>query len=107
MKSFIAFTLFVAAAVALPLTPSTDSRNAEILSYESDNIGVNGYKFAFQTSDGKIVSEDAVLKNVGQENEVLEVRGQYSYPGDDGRIYTIYYVANEKGYQPSGDHLPK
>ncbi|XP_045765366.1 flexible cuticle protein 12-like [Maniola jurtina] len=107
MKSFIVLTLFVAAAVAIPLAPSSDSRNAEILSYESDNIGVDGYKFAFKTSDGKSVSEDAVLKNVGLENEAIEVRGQYSYPGDDGKIYTIYFLANEFGYQPSGDHLPK
>ncbi|XP_050343784.1 flexible cuticle protein 12-like [Nymphalis io] len=104
MKSFIVFALLVAAAVALPT--QTDSKSAVILRSENDNIGVDGYHYFIETSDGKVVEENAVVKNVGTETEGIEVRGQYSYPGPDGVVYTVNYIANENGFQPQGAHLP-
>ena len=53
MKFLIVFTLIVAAALAAPPKPaqrklrqSDDSSNAQILKYENDNIGIDGYNFA-------------------------------------------------------------
>lgn len=43
MKFFIAFAALVAVALAAPLD---DSKNAQILRYENDNIGLGGYNFA-------------------------------------------------------------
>ncbi|KAJ0179057.1 hypothetical protein K1T71_005832 [Dendrolimus kikuchii] len=105
MKSFIAFSLLVAAVAALPVT--SDSKDATILRYDNDNIGVEGYNYAVETSDGKAVQESGVLKNVGTENEAIEVRGQFSYVGVDGVTYNVNYIANELGFQPSGAHLPQ
>ncbi|XP_045446755.1 flexible cuticle protein 12-like [Melitaea cinxia] len=103
MKSFIVLALFVAVAVAAPANPDAD---AQIVSYRSDNIGVDGYGYEIETSNGIKQSESGTLKNVGTEDEALEVRGQYSYPGPDGVAYLVVYIANEKGFQPQGAHLP-
>ncbi|XP_052755495.1 flexible cuticle protein 12-like [Galleria mellonella] len=105
MKSFVVLALFAAAAVAVPV--STNSRDATILRYESENIGVDGYNYAVETSDGKSAQETAQLKNVGTENEAIEVRGSFSYTGPDNVVYTVTYVANEAGFQPQGAHLPQ
>lgn len=43
MKMFIVFAAVLALALAAPVD---DSKNAQILRYENDNIGVDGYKFA-------------------------------------------------------------
>lgn len=43
MKSFIVFAVLIVAALAAPLD---DSKNAQILKYENDNIGIGGYNFA-------------------------------------------------------------
>lgn len=43
MKTIAVFALIIAAALAAPLD---DSKNAQILKYDNDNIGVDGYKFA-------------------------------------------------------------
>ncbi|KAF9802677.1 hypothetical protein SFRURICE_011688 [Spodoptera frugiperda] len=102
MKSFIVFALFVAAAVAVPVDP----KDATIVRYDNDNIGVEGFNYAVETSDGKVAQEQGQLKNVGTENEAIEVRGQFSYPGPDGVVYTVTYIANENGFQPQGAHLP-
>lgn len=43
MKFIIVLAVLFVAAVAKPLD---DSANAQILKYENDNIGIDGYKFA-------------------------------------------------------------
>jgi Insect cuticle protein len=62
---------------------------------------------SFETSDGTSRQEQAELKNVGTENEAISVKGSYSFVGDDGQTYTVDFIADENGYQPSGAHLPK
>lgn len=53
MKFLVVFALCIAAALAAPRSPprparasSDDSANAQILKYENDNIGIDGYNFA-------------------------------------------------------------
>jgi hypothetical protein len=43
MKFFIVLAVLIASALAAPLD---DPKNAQILRYENDNIGIDGYKFA-------------------------------------------------------------
>ncbi|XP_055531737.1 flexible cuticle protein 12-like [Wyeomyia smithii] len=104
MKTLIVFAVVVALALAAPLD---DSKTAQILRYENDNIGVDGYKWAFETSDGKAHQEQGELKKFSDEVAALVVRGSYSYTGDDGQVYTVNYIADENGFQPEGAHLPK
>ncbi|CAH0729112.1 unnamed protein product, partial [Brenthis ino] len=104
-ESFIVFALCV--AVASAATIPVDSKSAVITSQEFDNIGVNGYNYKYVSSDGKSASEEAVLKNPGTETEAIEVRGVFSYVGNDGVLYEVKYISNEKGFQPQGAHLPK
>ena len=53
MKFLIVFALIAASALAAPpksfarqSRASDDSANAQILKYENDNIGIDGYNFA-------------------------------------------------------------
>ncbi|CAH0407170.1 unnamed protein product [Chilo suppressalis] len=118
MKSFIVFACMFVAALAGPVSQGSDA-DAQVLRYDSDNIGVDGYKYVFneiktifhfrnsvETSNGISAQEQGQLKNVGSENEAIEVRGQFSYTGPDGVVYTVNYVADENGFQPQGAHLP-
>lgn len=61
---------------------------------------------SFETSNGIAQQESGQLVNPGQENESIAVRGQYSYTGADGVVYTITYIADDNGFQPEGAHLP-
>ncbi|XP_055846585.1 flexible cuticle protein 12-like [Episyrphus balteatus] len=104
MKFVIVFSALF--AVAMCASVPQDSAHAEVLRYDNDNIGVEGYHWALETSDGKSVSEEGSLENVGKEDESLVVRGQYSYVGPDGVTYTVTYIADKNGFQPQGAHLP-
>nr|WMM66946.1 ABD-5 protein [Recilia dorsalis] len=66
----------------------------------NNNIGVDGYNFRFQTSDGVARSETGVLNNVGTENEAMSVTGDISFTTDDGKKVTIKFVSDENGYRP-------
>ncbi|XP_058833210.1 flexible cuticle protein 12-like [Topomyia yanbarensis] len=105
MKSvlIVCFVLLVAAFAS----PLDDSKSAQILKYDSENIGIDGYRFEFETSDGTSRQEQAELRNAGTDTASIVVRGSYSYVGLDGTQYVINYVADENGFQPEGAHIPK
>ncbi|XP_043861991.1 larval cuticle protein 65Ag1 [Drosophila santomea] len=99
----IAFTCLLASALAAPPAIQQD---AQVLRFDSDVLA-EGYKFAVETSDGKLHQEEGQLKDVGTDHEALVVRGSYAYVGDDGQTYSIQYLADENGFQPEGAHLPR
>ncbi|XP_060517127.1 flexible cuticle protein 12-like [Cylas formicarius] len=105
MKMIVVFSALVAVCLAAPQNQA--DRDAVVLRYENDNIGIDGYNFAYETSNGISQQEDGKLQNAGTDNESLSVRGSYSFTGADGVVYTVTYVADENGFQPVGDHLPK
>ncbi|KAI8126465.1 Larval cuticle protein 8 [Lucilia cuprina] len=70
------------------------------LKYENSNIGIDGYDFAFETSDGVLRKETATVKNIGTEEEAISVEGTVSWVGPDGVQYTLNYLADENGFQP-------
>lgn len=100
--------VFLATVLAVTLAaPVDDPKDAQIVSYESENIGIDGYKFSYETSDGVKRSEEGTIKNAGTENETLVITGTISWVGPDGVTYTIEFIADENGFQPKGEHLPK
>lgn len=99
MKFFLILALAVAACLAAP------AEDATVVKFSSD-VGVDNYAFDVETSDGKKHSESGKLENPGAEDEAIAVTGSFSYVGDDGVTYTVTYVADKNGFQPSGVHLP-
>ncbi|EFN65071.1 Flexible cuticle protein 12 [Camponotus floridanus] len=103
MKTIIVLCALVAIAVAAPPYDQT----VVVKETPSDNIGLDGYQFGYELSDGHVHHESAQLVNAGQENQSLAVRGSFSYvdPATNVR-YTVNYVADENGFRPEGEHLP-
>ncbi|XP_017783110.1 PREDICTED: flexible cuticle protein 12-like [Nicrophorus vespilloides] len=98
-------TLFALSCVAF--AAPVDDEHAEVLKYENENIGVDGFRYAYETSNGISEAAEGQLNNVGTENEAISVRGHFTFVGADGVTYTVNYVADENGFQPEGDHIPK
>ncbi|XP_073818580.1 larval cuticle protein 65Ab1-like [Musca autumnalis] len=107
MKFFIVFAGLLAIALAAP-TPDHEE-HAEIIQLDS-NIDHDGYSFVAETSDGTSRHEEGTLKEVkgedGDEHAIV-VHGEFSWKDHhDGKVYTVKYVADEHGFQPTGEHLP-
>ncbi|KAH8304031.1 hypothetical protein KR018_006401, partial [Drosophila ironensis] len=101
MKCVLVAILFsIAICLAAPAGPE-----AEIVSLASE-VSSDGYNYNFETSDGNKQEQHGTLKNLGPEEDALQVAGSYSYQGDDGKTYLVTYTADENGYQPQGEHLP-
>lgn len=84
---------------------SSPFARANILRFNNENNGDGSYRFDFETENKISQQEEGQLKNAGPEGEVTVVQGSYSYEGDDGQTYTVNYIADENGFQPSGDHI--
>ncbi|KAI4465160.1 cuticle protein [Holotrichia oblita] len=104
MKVVIVFAAFVAVAFGASVTGDKD---AAVVRSELNNIGVDGYNYAYETSNGISAEEQGQLQNVGTDNEAIQVRGQFTYVGSDGNTYAVTYTADENGFKPQGAHLPQ
>ncbi|XP_019876741.1 flexible cuticle protein 12-like [Aethina tumida] len=98
--------LFALAAVALA-APQGQDKDATIIKSELENIGTDGFNWAYETSNGIAAQEQGQLNNAGTDNEAIAVRGSFKFVGPDGVTYEVTYVADENGFQPQGAHLPK
>ncbi|XP_034952702.1 endocuticle structural protein SgAbd-6-like [Chelonus insularis] len=67
---------------------------------EHNNIGIGGYRFSYEQSDGQKREETAEFLNEGTENEIMKVVGSFSFVGADGKTYRVDYTADENGFQP-------
>ncbi|GJQ70339.1 hypothetical protein Trydic_g22773 [Trypoxylus dichotomus] len=97
----LAITFIIATAA-----PQRSDKDATVVKNSLDNIGVDGYNFQYETSNGIAANEQGQLKNAGSDNEILAARGQFKYIGLDGVTYTVTYTADENGFKPEGAHLP-
>ncbi|XP_058057253.1 endocuticle structural glycoprotein SgAbd-2-like [Anopheles bellator] len=80
-------------------------QDAVVLRQDSEVNPEGSYQYAYETSNGITAQEQGTLKNVGE--DVAKVaQGQYSYTDPDGNLVSLQYVADENGFQPTGDHLP-
>lgn len=65
----------------------------------SQDINPDGsYNYAYALSDGQKVAE--------QGTGGVKADGSFSYVSPEGQNIQLNYVADENGFQPTGDHLP-
>ncbi|KAL6257210.1 hypothetical protein P5V15_012137 [Pogonomyrmex californicus] len=105
MRTIIALCALVAVALAAP----AHDNNQTVLVKETplNNIGIEGYQYAYELSDGHAHQESAEVINAGQENQSLVVRGSFTYVDPETNVrYTVNYVADQNGFHPEGNHIP-
>ncbi|KAL1513526.1 hypothetical protein ABEB36_002927 [Hypothenemus hampei] len=84
-----------------------------IIRFDKEQGNDGSYKALWETGNNIIAQEEGFLKELGpnpdEEGSVLAAQvqqGSYSYTAPDGQIITLNYIADEKGFHASGDHLP-
>ncbi|XP_064094027.1 cuticle protein AM1274-like isoform X2 [Macrobrachium nipponense] len=92
--------------------PGAGQRNAEvkipppvaILKDERTQSEDGTFKFEFEGDNGIVVSGSGSA--TGTNGSVVQT-GSYKYTAPDGTPVDVTYVADEKGFQPQSDSLPK
>merc|ERR1711915_43996 len=106
MKSMILFAVFLAVAAAAPLE---ESAPIILIKSQTQNHDTEKqeYSFSYEAENGISVSESGKQKQFGDKPEEAGIisQGKFSYP-EEGVTYTITWVADENGFQATGDHLP-
>lgn len=95
--------------MALALAAPQGDRQQEVVlvrELQHNNIGVDGYQYNYELSDGQKKEESAELRNVGTENEALVVRGSFSWVDANGQLHSVEYTADENGFHPVGSDIP-
>jgi len=72
---------------------------------EFENLG-ESFNWASELSDGNKHEQSGQLKQIGEEKGI-SITGSYSYTSPEGQLITVSYIADENGFQPTGDHIPK
>merc|ERR1712131_259423 len=106
MKSMLLVALFVAVAAAENTYEYKEP--IAITKYGSVSDETGKYSYNFEAANGIKMSEEGEQKHFGdklEEGYGSVARGAYSYEMD-GVTYTVNWVADENGFQPTGDHLP-
>merc|ERR1712071_119390 len=106
MKSMILIAVFLAVAAAAP-APQESQPILILKQSQNHDTEKQVYSFSYKTENGISVSESGVQKQIGAKADEAGTvsQGKYSYP-EDSVTYTVTWVADENGFQATGDHLP-
>lgn len=103
MIAFVA-CIAVASAAGVASSASADAQ-AETLRSESV-VNTDSYQYSYETSNGIKAQSAGQLKPVDKESAIVQ-QGEYSYRAPDGQEIKITYIADENGYQATGDAIPQ
>merc|ERR1712071_688127 len=107
MGKLIIVAALLAVASAAPAELDAPAPVA-IVSSRSEMNADGSYSFAFESEDGVKVEESGSQKQIGEtaEESGTVSKGSYSFTAPDGVVLTVNWVADENGFQATGDHLP-
>ncbi|ODM98783.1 Endocuticle structural glycoprotein SgAbd-2 [Orchesella cincta] len=106
-KEPIVLKTSVPSYAALPEVIRQIKKTIPIVKFRLDSDNYGNYNHESVSGDGSIITEAGSLKDLGDEEGPVTVsRGSYSFIGDDGKTYKVDWVADENGFQATGDHLP-
>jgi len=89
-----------------PIDPRANDPVTLVKAYSDYNIFERTYDYGFESVDGiKIVAEGAAQHKKEDEEDGTVARGSYSYPGVDGRLVVVNWVADSKGYRASASNV--
>ncbi|CAK1553606.1 unnamed protein product [Leptosia nina] len=101
------------APVPVPVVPiakvASDARSAETVRYGNEIEADGAYNYFFETNNGIAAQAQGIPRAFGGNPPVVPdvAQGSFSWTSPEGEVIAITYVADENGYQPSGNAIPQ
>ncbi|KAF9798822.1 hypothetical protein SFRURICE_020387 [Spodoptera frugiperda] len=94
------------AAVASRVSSSDQAAN--VLRYDNVINPDGSYSYALETDNGIAAAAQGTPRDFGGNPPIVPVvsQGSFSWTSPEGQPIVISYVADENGYQPTGDAIP-
>ena len=82
-------------------------RNVPIISSMQQTKADGTFSFGFESADGTKVQSSGAQKQIGPkpEQQGSVQRGSYTFTTPEGQTFTVNWIADENGFQPSGEHI--
>jgi len=107
MKYFAVFAVLFGVAAAQQFRATQSANEIVITRSESENNGDGTFRWVSELSDGTKLQQSGYVKDgPDPENPIQVIEGAYSYTSPEGEQISLTYIADERGFLPSGDHLP-
>lgn len=110
MFKIIFVTFCVCSSLAFPQNqqPSAEA-SATILQNTFTDDGAGNFNFLYETSNGIKVNAEGQLRDITSTDGIAEKatvqRGSFIYTAPDGSPIKVDWIADEKGFQPTGEIL--
>ncbi|XP_053631863.1 cuticle protein AMP1A-like [Cherax quadricarinatus] len=95
--------LVIFACLVVVVAAAPQDKIVEIISDQRSDSGDGNFNYAFEADNGISVSASGTPGAAGQVN----MEGVFRFPLDDGTIAEVRYIADENGFQPQSDLIPK
>jgi opacity protein-like surface antigen len=105
---FVIIAALLAVAAAAP-AKLDDVKPVAILRSAQEVNDDGSYSFSYAAENGINVEESGSQRQIDPldaDSVGTIMRGSYSFVADDGKTYTVNWIADENGFQPSAAHLP-
>ncbi|XP_077299443.1 uncharacterized protein LOC143920430 [Arctopsyche grandis] len=86
--------------------PISSTEPMPILKQTSEMDIDGSFSYETLTGDQTHIMQRGYIENKGTDHEEQVMQGSYSFVGDDGRTYTVTYIADANGFRATGDHIP-
>lgn len=68
-------------------------------------VNADSFNYVIELDDGQVQQQQGQLRGSGDEQAIVQT-GNFAWVSPEGEQIAVQYVADENGYQPTGNHLP-